>query len=145
MSVNVGPLAPSVNQSENIPRNPRADGYGYNPRCLRRDVNSYFTTQFIRPIDIANHINSTSDMLTFETTLQTDVAKVFCLHTSGHYTIWGDPGGDFYVSPGELLAASSTSGSTLVDLAESRASESRPAVQGRNCILGRRQPSWTYY
>jgi tyrosinase len=40
-------------------------------------------------------------MLTFETTLQTDVAKVFCLHTSGHYTIWGDPGGDFYVSPGE--------------------------------------------
>jgi tyrosinase len=101
MSVNVGPLSPSVDTSENTPRNPRADGYGYNPRCLRRDVNSYFTTQFIRPVDIANHINSTSDMLTFETSSQTDTAKAFCLHTSGHYTIWGDPGGDFYVSPGE--------------------------------------------
>jgi tyrosinase len=40
-------------------------------------------------------------MLTFENTFQTDTAKAFCLHTAGHYTIWGDPGGDFYVSPGE--------------------------------------------
>lgn len=84
-----------------IPNNPRADGFGYNPRCLRRDVNSYFTTQFIRPIDIANHINSTKDIAVFQDTLQTDTAKAFSLHTSGHYTIWGDPGGDFYVSPGE--------------------------------------------
>lgn len=36
MSVNIGPIAPSL---PNIPRNPRADGLGHNPRCLRRDVN----------------------------------------------------------------------------------------------------------
>lgn len=75
MSVNVGPVASSVDTTENIPRNPRDHGYGYDPRCLRRDVNSYFTSQFLRPIDIANHINSTSDMLTFENTFQTDTAK----------------------------------------------------------------------
>lgn len=94
-------MAPSVDTAEKIPKNSRSDGYGYNPRCLRRDVNNYFTTQYLRPIDIANHINSTSDMLTFETTFQTDTEKAFSLHTAGHYTIWGDPGGDFYVSPAE--------------------------------------------
>ncbi|CZR65684.1 related to tyrosinase [Phialocephala subalpina] len=100
-TVNVGPLAGSMDPALKIPNNPRADGFGYNPRCLRRDVNSYFTTQFIRPIDIANHINSTKDIGAFQDTLQTDTTKAFSLHTSGHYTIWGDPGGDFYVSPGE--------------------------------------------
>lgn len=101
MMVNLGPLKPTVDPTESIPSNPRADGYGYNPRCLRRDVSDYFTTRYLRPIDIANHINSTSDMLTFETTLQVDTTEAFSLHTAGHYTVWGDPGGDFYVAPGE--------------------------------------------
>lgn len=64
-------------------------------------MNNYFTTQFLRPVDIANHITSSKDIDTFQTTLQTDTAKAFSLHTAGHYTIWGDPGGDFFVSPGE--------------------------------------------
>lgn len=36
MVVSLGPRATVVN---GIPRNPRADGLGSNPRCLRRDVN----------------------------------------------------------------------------------------------------------
>ncbi|KAH6684269.1 hypothetical protein B0J14DRAFT_664116 [Halenospora varia] len=100
-TVNLGPLAPSVDTALKIPKNPRSDGYGYNPRCLRRDVSNYFTTQYTRPVDIANQIKAAKDIDTFQTSLQTDTAKAFGLHTSGHYSIWGDPGGDFYVSPGE--------------------------------------------
>ena len=101
MSINLGPLAPSIDTNLKVPKNPRSDGYGYNPRCLRRDVNNYFTTRSSRPIDIANHIKSTSDIEVFETTLQKDTQSAFSLHTGGHYSIWGDPGGDFYVSPAE--------------------------------------------
>ena len=97
MTVNLGPIAGSVDAALKIPRNPRADGYGYNPRCLRRDVNNYFTSQYLRPQDIANHITSSKDIEAFEKTLQGDTAKAFSLHTGGHYSIWGDPGGDFYV------------------------------------------------
>jgi tyrosinase len=38
MVVSLGPGGKIVN---NIPKNPRADGLGSNPRCLRRDVNKY--------------------------------------------------------------------------------------------------------
>ncbi|RDL37489.1 uncharacterized protein BP5553_04922 [Venustampulla echinocandica] len=101
MTVTLGPIAGSMDASLKIPNNPRTDGYGYNPRCLRRDVNNYFTSQFLRPVDIANHLKSTSEIDPFQTSLQTDTAKAFSLHTGGHYSIWGDPGGDFYVSPGD--------------------------------------------
>lgn len=84
-----------------IPANPRSDGFGYNPRCLRRDVNNFFVTQYIREIDVATHIQAHDDILSFETTLQQDTAQAACLHSGGHYSIWGDPGGDVYVSPGE--------------------------------------------
>jgi tyrosinase len=36
MTVNLGPFFPGL---PDVPPNPQADGLGYNPRCLRRDVN----------------------------------------------------------------------------------------------------------
>jgi tyrosinase len=38
MVISLGPKGVIVN---NIPKNPRSDGLGSNPRCLRRDVNKY--------------------------------------------------------------------------------------------------------
>jgi tyrosinase len=38
MVVSLGPFGKIVSD---IPPNPRADNYGSNPRCLRRDVNKY--------------------------------------------------------------------------------------------------------
>ena len=38
MVVSLGPTSMST-ASRQVPKNPRADGTGYNPRCLRRDVN----------------------------------------------------------------------------------------------------------
>ena len=37
MVVSLGPSR--MSRSANVPKNPRADGLGSNPRCLRRDVN----------------------------------------------------------------------------------------------------------
>lgn len=37
MVVSLGPT--SMSTGKNVPKNPRADGTGSNPRCLRRDVN----------------------------------------------------------------------------------------------------------
>ncbi|CAG8982280.1 hypothetical protein HYALB_00004514 [Hymenoscyphus albidus] len=101
MTINLGPLAGSMDPALKILNNPRSDGYGYNPRCLRRDVNTYFTSRTLTPANIAAHIKSTTAIETFQKSLQTDTSAAFSLHTSGHYSIWGDPGGDFFVSPGE--------------------------------------------
>jgi tyrosinase len=38
MTVSLGPFDKTV---PNLPNNPRSDGYGHNPRCLKRDVNKY--------------------------------------------------------------------------------------------------------
>ncbi|KAK4446285.1 hypothetical protein QBC34DRAFT_470052 [Podospora aff. communis PSN243] len=100
MSVNLGPLAPSLTLPE-IPRNPQADGFGYNPRCLRRDLNVHSAA--------VTTTNYTYDLITqndnihwFQTVMegQFDQGK-YGVHTGGHYTVSGDPAGDFYVSPGD--------------------------------------------
>jgi len=101
MSVNLGPVMPMIDTKLGVPRNPRSDGFGYNPRCLRRDVSDFFTSKYIRPQDIADHIKGAKDLAAFQDSLQNDAASKFCLHTGGHYTIWGDPGGDVYVSPAD--------------------------------------------
>jgi tyrosinase len=87
-----------------IKPNPRADGYGDNPRCHRRDVNNYFTSQYMKPADLLKQITSNTNILNFQNTLQngiSTVSAVSALHVGGHFSIWGDPGGDVYVSPNE--------------------------------------------
>jgi tyrosinase len=39
MVVSLGPTSMSPIRGVPIPKNPRADGTGANPRCLRRDIN----------------------------------------------------------------------------------------------------------
>jgi tyrosinase len=86
-----------------IPPNPLASGYGDNPRCHRRDVNNFFTSKYMKPADLLAQITSSKDILVFQNTLQNGVgnAMLSALHTGGHYSIWGDPGGDVFVSPNE--------------------------------------------
>jgi tyrosinase len=85
-----------------IPSNPRADGYGSNPRCHRRDVNNFFTSTYMTPAALLQQLTSSPDIQTFQTTLQIGVTTpLTALHTGGHFSIWGDPGGDVFVSPNE--------------------------------------------
>ncbi|PQE09195.1 tyrosinase central domain-containing protein [Rutstroemia sp. NJR-2017a BBW] len=100
MSINLGPSAAAI---PGVPPNPRPDGYGYNPRCLRRDINVYSAS--------VTKANYTYDLITaplnadiywFQTVMQGQFdVGLWGVHTGGHYTIGGDPGGDFFTSPGD--------------------------------------------
>lgn len=79
------------------PRNPRTDGMGYNPRCIKRDLSNYLTQRDCKTPQIASLITSSPDIGTFQTTMQSGNG----VHSGGHFTIAGDPGSDFYVSPGD--------------------------------------------
>ncbi|AEO65574.1 uncharacterized protein THITE_2046868 [Thermothielavioides terrestris NRRL 8126] len=119
MTVHLGPVSPLTDPAP--PANPRADGYGDNPRCLRRDISNQLSSRYLRTQDIANLITSSGDIGTFQNTMQSvgggggfgfgsgfgsgsgSGAGVtgMGVHAAGHYTIAGDPGGDFYTSPND--------------------------------------------
>ncbi|RYP71321.1 hypothetical protein DL771_004898 [Monosporascus sp. 5C6A] len=94
-------LGPKSTVFDDIPPNPRADGFGSNPRCLRRDVNKYaaaFTTANWTYALITE--NQDIDSLQ-QVMLGTPAKNDWGVHLGGHYTIGGDPGGDFWASPGD--------------------------------------------
>ncbi|KAG9188059.1 tyrosinase [Alternaria panax] len=43
LTIYLGPLAPTIDPELNIKPNPRADGFGNNTRCHRRDLSNFFT------------------------------------------------------------------------------------------------------
>lgn len=96
--VNLGPVAPVV---EDPTPNPELTGLGYNPRCLRRDISkagAASTTDF----QVSSLIKNAKDFYNFTTVLQGDFPAGFLgVHTGGHFTIGGDPGGDLFASPGD--------------------------------------------
>ncbi|KAH6612253.1 hypothetical protein B0J18DRAFT_414358 [Chaetomium sp. MPI-SDFR-AT-0129] len=102
MIVSLGPKSTIVSD---IPANPQSDGLGSNPRCLRRDVN-----QFSAAGARANYTYSTivdnPDIDAFynrylgQPQLKGDTHP-WGIHNAGHYMIGGDPGGDFFASPGD--------------------------------------------
>jgi tyrosinase len=86
LTIHLGPLASTMDPKLGIKPNPRADGYGDNPRCHRRDVNNYFTTNWLRPEDLLKQLTSAPDILTFQNSLQNG-APFSGLHGSGHFSI----------------------------------------------------------
>ncbi|KAL1835928.1 hypothetical protein VTJ49DRAFT_5858 [Mycothermus thermophilus] len=102
MVVSLGPKSTIV---RDIPPNPRADGLGSNPRCLRRDVNKYSAAgaranyTFSAIVDHPT-IDSFYNRYLGQPQLKDD-PNPWGIHMAGHYIIGGDPGGDFYASPGD--------------------------------------------
>lgn len=89
MSVNLGPVAPTLDGVE-----PNGDGTGYNPRCLRRDISAFAAQGWTKTIDTASLILENDDIYWFQTIMQGEFEKGFLgVHTAGHFTIGGDPGG----------------------------------------------------
>ncbi|KXX76751.1 Tyrosinase [Madurella mycetomatis] len=108
MTVHLGPVSPAVDPAP--PRNPRADGYGDNPRCLRRDISNYLSSRYTRTEDIVSLITNSQNIATFQNVMQGagggfggfgGAAGGIGVHAGGHFTIAGDPGGDFYTSPND--------------------------------------------
>lgn len=98
MSVNLGPIAATI---PNLKNNPRTDGLGYNPRCLRRDVNKNSAA-----VTTANYthdlITKNNNIYWFQTVMEGQFnLGQWGVHSGGHYTVGGDPAGDFFVSPGD--------------------------------------------
>ncbi|KAK0656242.1 hypothetical protein B0T16DRAFT_316403 [Cercophora newfieldiana] len=95
MTVRLGPLSVAVDPAP--ARNPRADGYGNNPRCLRRDISNQLSSKYGRTQDIVSLINNARTIGNFQDMMQSNNG----VHNTGHFTIAGDPGGDFYISPND--------------------------------------------
>ncbi|KAF2735935.1 Di-copper centre-containing protein [Polyplosphaeria fusca] len=95
MKVNLGPLAALGDTTPS--KNPRADGFGYNPRCIKRDLSNYLTQRDTTPAKIAALITGSANIGAFQNTMQAGTG----VHSAGHFTISGDPGSDFYTSPGD--------------------------------------------
>lgn len=87
MTVHLGPISPAVDPAP--PRNPRTDGYGDNPRCLRRDISNVLSSRYTRTADIATLITGSRDIGAFQTTMQL-AGNPIGVHAGGHYTIAGD-------------------------------------------------------
>ena len=106
-SVNLGPV---FSDSNCVPPNPISNqtdpnvGLGYNPRCLKRDISSWTSSQWTNDEQVVDLLNS-ADIKTFWYNMQGGdpaFANNFMgVHTAGHFTIGGDPGSDFFTSPGE--------------------------------------------
>ena len=88
-------------------KNPLSSGGGYNPRCMRRDVNPTValgaTAQKMHDL-----VTKSKDINTFYNTLLTPPQNAsdpynWGIHSSGHYISGGDPGGDPMVSPGDPI------------------------------------------
>ncbi|KAF2032838.1 Di-copper centre-containing protein [Setomelanomma holmii] len=96
--VNLGPVSPALTD---VTPNPSPDGLGYNPRCLRRDI-SRVASSWTRDSEVVSLITNYTDFLSFSTRMQGDFPNGFLgVHTGGHFTIGGDPGGDLFTSPGD--------------------------------------------
>ncbi|KAH6700608.1 hypothetical protein BKA61DRAFT_740886 [Leptodontidium sp. MPI-SDFR-AT-0119] len=96
MTVNLGPVAlPLSNGSV-------ASGLNYNPRCLKRDIGSAVNQAYANYTSIVNLIVENDNIDDFQMVMQgVPGSGSIGVHGGGHYTIAGDPGADFYTSPGD--------------------------------------------
>ncbi|KAF2867040.1 hypothetical protein BDV95DRAFT_631483 [Massariosphaeria phaeospora] len=98
MTISLGPLGTVL---PDVPKNPRADGFGANPRCLRRDVNKYAAAMTTANYTYALITEASSVDQFQKNMLGMPEKNDWGVHMAGHYTIGGDPGGDFFSSPGD--------------------------------------------
>ncbi|KAK6437493.1 hypothetical protein LTR95_006310 [Oleoguttula sp. CCFEE 5521] len=97
-TVNLGPLAPSLRDAI-----PTATGLEYNPRCLRRDLTQAAASLGSTDATSYELITNHTTVLDFQNTMQGNgfVNNYIGVHTAGHFWVNGDPGGDFFASPGD--------------------------------------------
>ncbi|KAK0651127.1 hypothetical protein B0T16DRAFT_453629 [Cercophora newfieldiana] len=98
-TVNMGPIAPTLAAPGVVPA---SSLFAYNPRCLRRDITSWVSSNWTKDIDSFELITQYNDILSFQNRMQGDFAAgYYGVHTAGHFTMAGDPGGDLFASPGD--------------------------------------------
>jgi tyrosinase len=106
-SVNLGPVFSDLTCTPPNPitnfTDPNA-GLGPNSRCLKRDISAWTSSQWTSDEMVTKLLNS-PDMKTFWYDMQggqNAFSNNFMgVHTAGHFTVGGDPGSDFFTSPGD--------------------------------------------
>lgn len=89
-------MTPALN---NVPPNRLSNGLGYNPRCIRRDISSTAAKKYLNDEHVAYVLRSSKNISAFQTTLQGNFpAGYLGIHTAGHFSVGGDPGGDLFAS-----------------------------------------------
>lgn len=96
-TVNLGPVEPSFTD---LPLNPRKDGLGYNPRCLKRELSSFVSKQSVTDHLAVDLITQQQNITGFQNTLESGVNPMG-VHTGGHVLVGASPGQNLYVSPGD--------------------------------------------
>jgi tyrosinase len=98
-TANMGPCFPSLKYIE---PNPSPDCTGYNPRCLRRDISQWTSSRWSKDSDTAALLLNYPDPAAWIYRFQGDFPNGYMgVHTAGHFTWGGDPGGDFMNSPAD--------------------------------------------
>lgn len=98
-TVDMGPID-TANETE------VASAFEYNPHCLQRDLNGFFSSQFNTWQNVTDLILQSKDIGTFQGVMQADPSYApvgqFGVHGGGHFTP-GPVMSDFYASPGDPL------------------------------------------
>ncbi|RDW57779.1 tyrosinase [Coleophoma crateriformis] len=99
MTVNLGPVSPTLAEAEVVAS---SSMFAYNPRCLKRDISLWVTSQWSTDEMSFNLLTQNPDIYWFQTVMQGDFSSGFYgVHTAGHFTMGGDPSGDIFASPGD--------------------------------------------
>ncbi|KAK8093860.1 hypothetical protein PG997_000545 [Apiospora hydei] len=115
---------PFANYTVNLGPVSAAKPLGYNPRCIKRDLNSDICAKWASLGNTTLTIRDGSDVEIFQALLQGDFRYKqasrlgMAVHGGGHFTIGGDPGGDFYFSPLEPGGIAGTG--TMMNMPASR-------------------------
>ncbi|KAF3052247.1 hypothetical protein E8E11_011198 [Didymella keratinophila] len=95
--ISMGPLQ---NHLAGVKPNPQADGLGYNPRCMSRDISKQAAAETTDD-RVAFLIRNSTDIKSFQDLMQNFIPGSVGIHSGGHYTIGGDAGSDLYNSPAD--------------------------------------------
>jgi tyrosinase len=96
---------PFANYTVNLGPAGRGSPLRYNPRCIKRDLNSDVCRRGASLRNTTRPILDSPDIETFQAVVQGDGRVAAArgvgtgVHGGGHFCIGGDPGGDFYWSP----------------------------------------------
>ncbi|EKG15519.1 Tyrosinase [Macrophomina phaseolina MS6] len=104
-TVNLGPVGLSVLNGTTVGASltqAKSDDFNWNPRCLRRDLNDAVNKRHANATGVLHLLRDTHDVYDFQMTMQAYPGDgEIGVHGGGHYSVGGDPGGDFLVSPAE--------------------------------------------
>jgi tyrosinase len=102
MKVNLGPVSLETPGGITVsnPEGPLA----YNPRCLKRDLSTHINRAFSNGSAVLANVVRPTNVNDFQLQMQgIPGSGNIGIHGGGHFSLGGDPGRDFFTSPGDPM------------------------------------------